>query len=101
MSPYDVLGVAPEADDGAIRKAYLELVRKFSPDGHPEKFKTISSAYESIKDEPSRLRHYLFNCDVPADSPLQTFVRYVLQCEERAPMSFDTLKDYLRKCAKT
>ncbi|MEI7672352.1 MAG: J domain-containing protein, partial [Deltaproteobacteria bacterium] len=31
MDPYEVLGVSPQADDDTIRKAYLELVRRFSP----------------------------------------------------------------------
>ncbi len=42
MDPYEALGVSPQADDDTIRKAYLELVRRFSPDSDPDAFKRIS-----------------------------------------------------------
>ena len=32
MNPYEVLGVRETASDEEIRKAYLELVKKYHPD---------------------------------------------------------------------
>src|SRR5262245_6033498 len=58
--PYQVLGLPPEADDDAIRRRYLELVRQFSPEHHPEKFTAVRSAYEQLRDQGTRLRHRLF-----------------------------------------
>jgi curved DNA-binding protein len=34
VSYYDVLGVAPDADAAAIRRAYVELARRYHPDFH-------------------------------------------------------------------
>src|SRR6516162_2161157 len=58
--PYQVLGLPPEADDEAIRRRYLELVRQNSPEHHPEKFAAVRAAYEQLRDQSTRLRHRLF-----------------------------------------
>src|SRR5262245_8933247 len=58
--PYAVLGLPPDSDDEAIRRRYLELVRQFSPEHHPEKFAAVRAAYESLRDLNARLRHRLF-----------------------------------------
>ncbi len=60
IDPYSVLGVAPESDDDAIRKRYLELVRQYPPEHHAEKFAAIRAAYEKLRDLDSRVRHRLF-----------------------------------------
>jgi curved DNA-binding protein CbpA len=58
--PYAVLGLPPDADDESIRRRYLELVRQYSPEHHPERFAAIRAAYESLRDLDTRLRHRLF-----------------------------------------
>jgi curved DNA-binding protein CbpA len=58
--PYEVLGLPPGADDEAIRRRYLELVRQYSPEHHPEKFAAGRAAYEQLRDQNTRLRHHLF-----------------------------------------
>jgi curved DNA-binding protein CbpA len=58
--PYQVLGLPPGADDEAIRRRYLELVRQFSPEHHPERFAAVRGAYEQLRDQGTRLRHRLF-----------------------------------------
>jgi curved DNA-binding protein CbpA len=58
--PYAVLGLSPDSDDETIRRRYLELVRQFSPEHHPEKFAAVRAAYESLRDLNTRLRHQLF-----------------------------------------
>src|SRR5262245_9756550 len=59
-NPYEVLGLPPDSDDEAIRRRYLELVRQYSPERHPEKFAAVRRAYESLRDLNTRLRHRLF-----------------------------------------
>ena len=44
--PYSLLGIEPDADDETIRRRYLELVRQFPPEHHPEKFAAVRAAYE-------------------------------------------------------
>lgn len=55
--PYRILQISPDADDGAIKRAYRELARKYHPDhyhGTPlettaeEKMKEINEAYSQI-----------------------------------------------------
>ena len=58
--PYQELGLPPDSDDDTIRRRYLELVRQFSPEHHPEKFAAVRAAYEELRDLNTRLRHRLF-----------------------------------------
>ena len=61
MNPYDILGVPPEADDGTIRSAYLDAIKRFPPERYPERFTAISEAYQALRDEKSRLHYELFD----------------------------------------
>jgi curved DNA-binding protein CbpA len=58
--PYTVLGLPADSDDDNIRRRYLQLVRQFSPEQHPEKFASIRQAYENLRDLNTRLRYRLF-----------------------------------------
>ncbi|MBW2050573.1 MAG: DnaJ domain-containing protein [Deltaproteobacteria bacterium] len=63
MNPYEVLGISIDADDSAIRDAYLLRIWQYSPKRYPEKFKEINDAYDKIRNKKSRLEYYLFNRD--------------------------------------
>jgi len=58
--PYAVLGLPADSDDETIRRRYLELVKQFSPERHPDKFAAIRRAYESLRDLETRLKYRLF-----------------------------------------
>lgn len=56
-SPYDILGVSPNASEDEVKKAYRKLSRKYHPDANvnnpnkeqaEEKFKEVQQAYDAI-----------------------------------------------------
>lgn len=56
---YDILGVAEDASDADIKRAYRKLARKYHPDvsdevDAQEKFKEVGEAYEVLKDPEKR-----------------------------------------------
>ena len=61
-SPYEILGIARNASDEEVKKAYREMSRKYHPDAYvdnpladlaEEKFKQVQEAYEEIIKERS------------------------------------------------
>lgn len=54
---YEILGVSKDASQDEIKKAYRKLAVEYHPDKNPngtEKFKEISSAYDTLGDEDKR-----------------------------------------------
>ena len=63
QNPYKVLGIAPDASDEDVKRAYRELARKYHPDRYKdndlaelagEKMKEINAAYEEIQQMRTR-----------------------------------------------
>lgn len=56
MNPYDILGVAKNATDDDIKKAYRKLASQHHPDrgGDTAKFQEIQSAYDTLSDATKR-----------------------------------------------
>ena len=63
QTPYEILGVKPEADDAEIRARYLDLIKQYTPEHHPQKFAAIRDAYEKLKDLNARVLQRLFGHD--------------------------------------
>jgi molecular chaperone DnaJ len=70
-SPYEVLGVAKNADADAIKKAYRGLARKHHPDANPgdaaaeERFKEVQDAYDLLSDPDKRTQYDTFGAAGP------------------------------------
>ena len=64
--PYEVLGVAPDADEGEVKKAFRRLARELHPDVNrhdpeaEEKFKEAAEAYEILSDSERRATYDRF-----------------------------------------
>ena len=69
-SYYDILGVAKDADEAAIKTAYRRLAKKFHPDttedaDGEDKFKEAQEAYEVLKDSQKRAYYDQFGTGNP------------------------------------
>ena len=50
LDPFQVLGVSKDAGEDQIRARYLELVKQFSPEREPERFREVQAAFQAAKD---------------------------------------------------
>ena len=72
---YEVLGLAKNASDEEIKKAYRKLAMKYHPDRNPDskgaedKFKEVTGAYEILSDPDKKARFDQFGTteDMPQD----------------------------------
>ncbi|MBR8833687.1 MAG: DnaJ domain-containing protein [Stigonema ocellatum SAG 48.90 = DSM 106950] len=51
---YQMLEISPQASADEIKRAYFRLVRKYSPEKDPERFKQIRGAYNTLYDPTAR-----------------------------------------------
>ncbi len=100
MMPYDTLNISPDADDREVRKAFLELVRKYPPDLAPDRFKLINEAYTLIKDKKARLDYYLFNTETYEKAPADLLINYLRETGRKKPPAFSDMKKILKRCAE-
>lgn len=66
-----VLGVAPDADEAEVRRAYLRLIKEHPPDEDPVQFERIRDANEFMSD-PYRKLNRIFNVNPVA--PLEAVI---------------------------
>jgi curved DNA-binding protein CbpA len=93
--PYAVLGLAGDSDDDTIRRRYLQLVREFSPERHPEKFAAVRQAYESLRDLSTRLRYRLF--EAGKNESVEAIIQELACRTSRRRVSLQTLLSLHRK----
>lgn len=78
LEPLSVLGLTEPTTDEQVKKAYLALIRQYSPERDPERFQQIRSAYEATSTEKRRLSFALFHSEPP---DLADIVSQALQTE--------------------
>jgi curved DNA-binding protein CbpA len=55
LLPYLVLNLSEEATDEEIRNRYLDLVKRYTPEKAPDRFRIIDEAYETLKERRRRV----------------------------------------------
>lgn len=60
LYPYEILGISENADQNTVRRAYLEKIRRYTPEDSPEMFGKIADAYALVKDETARAKLRVF-----------------------------------------
>ena len=93
--PHVVLNLPADADDETIRRRYLELVRQFSPEHHPEKFAAIRAAYERLRDRTARVRYRLL--EAGRKETIESIVEEIACRTSRRRVSLKTLLSILPK----
>jgi curved DNA-binding protein CbpA len=74
LNPYQLLHVTEDATDEEIRKSYLQLVKLYTPDKHPQQFEAIRAAYEKISDLYKRVSFALLSRDLVTKAELFTMM---------------------------
>ena len=93
--PHAVLGLPPDCDDETIRRRYLELVRQFSPEHHPQRFAAVRAAYEQLRDLNTRLRYRLF--EAGKKDTIDAILEELSCRSARRRVSLQALLDAVRK----
>ncbi|WP_394754732.1 J domain-containing protein [Crenothrix sp.] len=90
---YEILDVSEQASDNEIKQAYLQKVKQYPPDHHHNLFQQIHGAYQTIKDQKSRLNYELF--DYP-EADFNILLDQALVSSEALTLSADSFDKLLR-----
>lgn len=80
--PYAELGIARDADQAEIKKAYFLAVRAHPPEREPDMFQRIRAAYEMIHTPELRARTDLFLIQLPPEPPQRRRVSFDLGLQQ-------------------
>jgi len=84
---YHTLGLSPDCTEADLRKRYLELVRRYPPESHPDKFSRIHDAYQFLKNPLDAIPEMLFS--FAAEDSIDRIIADVIDVvhSERLPTS--------------
>ena len=63
--PFLLLGVGRDADDDAVRAAFLAAIRDCPPDRDPQRYESLRQAYARIATRRDRLAFELLDRELP------------------------------------
>lgn len=90
---YAIFGLRKGASDEEIKQAYVELIRKYDPEKHTDRFMVIQTAYEKLRHPERKARE---------DILIYNFIRgkFLFAEEERAREDAETLKNQMEEAQK-
>jgi DnaJ-class molecular chaperone len=74
-TPFEILEISENSDDKSIKKAYLQMVKRYPPELFPADFQRIRASYECIKTQKDRIRFALFDTTMPVVEELILDIR--------------------------
>ncbi|MBF0450896.1 MAG: hypothetical protein HQK75_09355 [Candidatus Magnetomorum sp.] len=77
-----------DASEEEIRQAYLQKVKKFTPEKAPKEFRKITEAYENIKSERIRIHNQLHALGKISDCEEKLFELAKVKPLKRRPLGF-------------
>jgi len=83
--PFAELGVDENADDEAIKRRYLALVRAYPPDRDPERFQAQRMAYDAISGRRERMARKLLQTNGAALARLKSHCLAAPDAERHRP----------------
>lgn len=94
QSAYAILNLRKGASDQEIKYAYVEMVKRYDPEKHTERFMIIQNAYERLRDPKARAKEdvftynyvkgeFMFLPEERADEPLPDVQGRIRQLEEQ------------------
>ena len=63
QNAYRILNIRKGSTEKEIKQAYVDLVKKYDPELHTERFMVIQQAYEKLRDPHKRAREDIFTCN--------------------------------------
>jgi curved DNA-binding protein CbpA len=64
-NPYSILGVTKGISDKDLKTAYVNLVKKYDPEKHTERFMVIQAAYDKLRNPAGRAKEDLLTFNAP------------------------------------
>lgn len=74
-TPFEILDIPEDSNDKAIKKAYLQMVKRYPPERFPADFQRIRTSYEQVRTQKDRLRFALFDTTLPDIEELMLDIR--------------------------
>jgi curved DNA-binding protein CbpA len=100
IDPFTILGVDRQADDAAVKRAYLEAVKAHSPEQDPEGFQRCRAAYEKIASKRQRLAYCLTRLE-REPPPVTDLLRHLMDNRQQRRPNADHLRAVLAETAGT
>lgn len=96
-SAYAVLNLQKGASEAEVKTAFIELVKKYDPEKHTERFMIIQSAYNRLRDVNSRAREDLNTLNTPRGEFLYLAEERLASAEPPSDQELTTARVALRE----